>query len=101
MDSSTSLQDSQFMINIYVQPRSSRTRVAGMHGDAVKISIKEPPVDNKANKAVIQFIAKLFGVPRSDVSIKSGRYGRNKKVLIKGINTLKGQKTLSTALSNA
>ena len=85
-------------LSVYVQPRASSTRVAGMHGKAIKICVTAPPVDDKANGAVIHFFADLFGVPKSAVSIKSGRQGRNKKVLINNLTPEKAQETLSRAL---
>ena len=84
--------------NVYVQPRASRNRIAGMHGNAIKICVTAPPVENKANGAVILFFADLFGVPKSAVSIKSGRQGRNKKVLIQRLALEKAEEILSRAL---
>ena len=101
MDCIANLQNNSIAFNVYVQPRASRTRVAGMHGNAIKICVTAPPVENKANGAVIRFFADLFGVPKSAVSIKSGRHGRNKKVLIHNIDPAEARKTLSRALSKA
>ena len=70
-----------------------------MHGNAVKVCVTAPPVENKANAAVVHFIAGLFGVPKSAVSIKSGRQGRNKKVLIMNLTLGEAQEILSKALA--
>jgi len=72
-----------------------------MHGNAIKICVTAPPAENKANGAVIHLFADLFGVPRSAVSIKSGRQGRNKRVLIDNLALEEAQETLSRALSKA
>lgn len=101
MDCIANLKNNSLVFNVYVQPRASRNRVAGMHGNAIKICVTAPPVENKANGAVIHFVADLFGVPKSAVSIKSGRQGRNKKVLINDLALEEAQKTLSMALSKA
>jgi uncharacterized protein (TIGR00251 family) len=101
MDCIANLDNNKIALTVYVQPRSSRTRVAGMHGNAVKIYVTAPPVENKANGAVILFFADLFGVPKSAVSIKSGGHGRNKKVLIDNIDPGVARKALSKALSKA
>jgi len=69
-----------------------------MHGNAIKICITAPPVENKANGAVIHFFADLFGVSKSTVSIKSGRQGRNKKVLIQNLALEEAEEILSRAL---
>lgn len=95
----TCLQDKSIALNIHVQPRSSRNRVAGIHGGAVKVCVTAPPVDNKANTAVVEFIAELFGVPKTTVSIKSGRQGRHKKVLIINLAKDKAQEILTRALA--
>jgi len=51
--------------NIYVQPRSSRNQVVGLHGDALKVKIKAPPVEGAANKMCIAVLAKALNVPKS------------------------------------
>ena len=99
MDCIADLKNNSLAFSVYVQPRASRNRVAGMHGSAIKICVTAPPVENKANGAVIHLFADLFGVPKSAVSIKSGRQGRNKKVLINNLALAEAQKTLSRALS--
>ena len=54
-------------------------------GEAVKLAITAPPVEGKANQAVVEFFAKLFGVAKSSVEIVSGETGRNKLVRVRGI----------------
>ena len=95
------MDNNKIVLTVYVQPRASKTRIAGMHGNAVKICVTAPPVENKANGAVVRFFADLFGVPKSAVSIKSGGHGRNKKVLIRDLDPGAARKTLSGALSKA
>ena len=101
MDCIANLKNNSLTFNVYVQPRASANRVAGMHGNAIKVCVTAPPVENKANGAVIHLFADLFGVPRSAVSIKSGRQGRNKRVLINNLALEEAQETLSRALSKA
>jgi hypothetical protein len=67
-----------------VQPRASRNKIAGLIGDAIKLAITAPPVDGKANEAVIDFFADLFRIPKSSVVIVSGQTGRNKLITIRG-----------------
>lgn len=54
-------------------------------GDAVKLAITAPPVDGKANQAVIEFLAELLGVAKSSITIISGESGRNKVIAIRGM----------------
>ena len=70
---------------VRVQPRASRTVVAGTMGDAVKVAVAAPPVDGKANEALIRFFAELLGVPRASVEIVSGEASRNKVVRVAGV----------------
>jgi uncharacterized protein (TIGR00251 family) len=72
-------------ITVYVQPRASKTEVAGMHGDALKIRLTAPPVDNAANEALIEFIAAKLGIPKSSVRVAAGATGRRKIVEIAGV----------------
>ena len=95
----TALQNNTLALNVYVQPRASKQRLAGMHGDALKICITAPPVENKGNEAIISFIANLFRVPKGAVTIKSGRQGRRKKVLIAGLSPGEAREVLGRALS--
>jgi len=67
-----------------VQPRASRNKIAGLMGDAIKLAITAPPVDGKANEAVIEYFADLFRIPKSSVVIISGQTGRNKLITIRG-----------------
>ena len=68
---------------VYVQPRSSTNRIIGLHGDALKVKIKAPPVDGAANKMCIQYLATCLDVPKSSVEIKSGQSGRTKQVRVR------------------
>jgi uncharacterized protein len=72
-------------ISIQVQPRASRTELAGLHGEALKIRLAAPPVDGAANEALIRFLAETLGVPRSAVEISSGLSGRRKSVVVSGV----------------
>lgn len=67
-----------------VQPRASRNAVVGVIGDAIKLAITAPPVDGKANQAVIEYLADLFRVSKSSIVIVSGETGRNKLIAIRG-----------------
>lgn len=72
-------------INVYVQPRALRNEIAGMHGDALKIRLTAPPVDNAANAALVDFIAARVGVPKASVRVVSGATSRRKVIEIGGV----------------
>lgn len=69
---------------MYVQPKSSRNAFTGIHGDSIKLALTAPPVDGKANKAVIQFLASFFKLKKKDIAIKHGWQSRTKSILIAG-----------------
>ena len=74
------------VLNLHVQSRSSLTAFADLHGSSLKLKVQPPPVDNAANKACQQFLAKVFKVSKSSVVLKSGVNSRKKTFLITGIS---------------
>jgi uncharacterized protein (TIGR00251 family) len=70
----------RLVLSIHVQPGARRTEVAGVHGDALKIRINAPALEDRANDALIEFIAERLGVPRRDVTLASGSRSREKKL---------------------
>ncbi len=74
-------------LRVYVQPKASRTGFRrGVHENMLKLSITAPPIDGKANKAVIAFLAKFFGVSKKDITIVSGVKSRRKICCIGGVS---------------
>lgn len=73
------------VVPLHVQPRAAKTEVVGLHGDAIKIRLKAPPVEGAANDELIRFLAKKLGVPRHAVRIVSGATSRTKRVSVDGI----------------
>jgi uncharacterized protein (TIGR00251 family) len=70
-------------LNVHIQPRAGKDEVAGLHGDRLKIRIKAPPVDGKANRYLIEFLADVFGVAKNDVVLLAGETGRAKRFRIR------------------
>lgn len=70
--------DRQTTLTLHIQPGAKKTEVAGEHGDALKIRLAAPPVDGKANSALIAFVADRLGLAKSAVSLKSGLTSRRK-----------------------
>ena len=73
---------------VRVQPRSSRTGIDGVHGDAVRVRVNAPPVDGAANEAVIAVLAKALGVAKRNIAIVSGATSRSKIVELTGITAI-------------
>lgn len=71
------------MLDLRVQPRASRNEFGELLGDRIKLRLTAPPVDGKANAALVRFLAGSFGVPKASVLLESGATGRNKRVRIR------------------
>lgn len=71
-------------LTLHVQPGAKRSGLAGLHGEALKIKLAAPPVEGRANEALLKFIAGLFGVPLRQVELKQGSQSRHKVVAISG-----------------
>lgn len=67
-----------------VVPRASKCAIAGVHDGRLKVMLDAPPVDGKANDALIAFFAKALGVPKRDVAIVRGEKGRQKTLALRG-----------------
>ena len=72
------------LLTLHVQPGAKRNEVAGLHGGALKIKLAAPPVEGRANEALLKFIAGLFGVPQRNAELKQGGQSRHKVVAVTG-----------------
>jgi len=72
--------------SVRVLPRSAREEVAGIAGDAVRIRLTAPAVENRANEALVRFLSQALGVPRRQVELLTGERGRRKIVRIHGMS---------------
>jgi uncharacterized protein (TIGR00251 family) len=71
-------------MNVHAQPGAKRPQLRGMHGDAIKIAVKEAAQDGKANAAIIRFIAEGIHLPLADVELSSGLTSRRKRMFLHG-----------------
>ncbi len=78
------------LVRVRVQPRASRTRLIGPHGEgagvALKVTLTTPPVDGQANKALLKLLGKLLSLPPSSLEIRRGDTSRVKEVFVPGID---------------
>jgi uncharacterized protein (TIGR00251 family) len=75
-------QDGDLLLRLRVQPRASRDELI-WQDERLRLRITAPPVDGKANAYICNYLAKLFGVARSQVELLSGETGRDKRVRIR------------------
>ncbi len=71
---------------LHVQPRASQNEIVGLQGDEIKLRLTSPPVEGAANRLCCAFLAKLFGVSKSEVSLLSGDRSRHKRLLVRGVD---------------
>ncbi len=76
--------DGRITLTLHIQPGAKKTEFAGLHGDALKIRLAAPPVDGKANEALVKFVAEVLGLPKSAVNLKSGQTSRCKVLEVIG-----------------
>lgn len=69
-------------LTLHVQPGAKRSEVAGLHGEALKLRLAAPPVEGKANEALMRFLAELFDVPLRNIELRQGAQSRHKVVRI-------------------
>lgn len=83
-----------------VQPRATTAAIVGLHGDALKVKVTAPPVDERANRAVELLVARVLDVPRSTVSVISGHSSRRKRVEVRGIDVGSVQRAIGHVLTS-
>ena len=84
---------------VRAQPGAKRTAITGMYGEGsaaqLKIAVQSPPVDGRANAALIAFMAEMFGLARNQVEIVSGELSRSKAFLLRGVTLAQAEGKLA------
>ena len=88
-------QNTALILELHVQPGAKQDEIVGLHGDRVKIKISAPPVDGKANRHLLEFLATTFGVGKAQVTLLRGQSGRLKTMRIEAPTTLPAQLQIS------
>ncbi len=91
-------KNNSISLALYIQPKAAKNEICGRHGDELKVAVTAPPVDGKANKAVISFLAKFFKVAKSSIILKSGRQNRHKRFLLSDVSSEEAEKRLGEFL---
>lgn len=82
------------MLSVRVRPGAKKNDIAGIHAGAVKISLTTPPVDGRANEALIEFLAERLRMPRARISLLTGAASRMKRLRITGKSAAEVQAAL-------
>ncbi len=73
------------VIRVRVVPRSSRNQILGLDNGIFKVKLTAPPVEGKANSALVKFLAKGLGIPKTDIEIVAGERSKTKSILVRGL----------------
>jgi len=87
------------LIQVHASPRASKNQILGLHGDALKIRLKAPPVDGKANEALIEFLSQTLGIPPRQITLLSGQTSRKKRLKLQGISASQVENTLGISVA--
>jgi len=83
---------------VRAQPGAKKTAILGIFGEGataqLKIAVHAPPIEGRANEALIAFLAKTFSLPRTSVALLSGELSRSKVILLRGVTLSHVQSTL-------
>lgn len=72
-------------ITVKATPRAAKSELAGADAEWLRVRVKAPPVDGKANAALVALFAELFGVPKRSVTVVAGHAARLKRVHVAGV----------------
>jgi len=80
------VHDGAVVLRVHVSPGAGRSAVTGRHGDAVKIRVAAPPVDGRANAALVELLATELGLKAADVTLVAGETARAKRFRLGGLD---------------
>ncbi len=83
-----SLENNRLTLYCHLQPGAKQDQLCGLYNQRLKIQLKAPPVDGKANKALIEYLSKAFNIAKSKILIHKGFNQRSKTILVEGIEQL-------------
>jgi hypothetical protein len=91
--------ESGVTLAVRAQPGAKRTAIGGIYGEGtsaqLKIAVQAPPLEGRANAALIAFLAETFAVPKSAVKLLSGELSRSKVFLIEGMTLARANAVLA------
>ena len=84
---------------VRAQPGARKTAIVGVYGTELKIAVQAPPIEGRANQALIAFLAKTFDLPKSAVELVNGDLSRSKVFLLRGLTLDQAQKKFAGSLA--
>ena len=90
--------DTALEVTLHVQTRARSNEIIGYHDGALKLKVSAPPVENAANRAIVEFFANLLDIARSRIRIVSGGKSRDKVLRIEGFSLEAFQSRIDAAM---
>src|SRR5579872_4472023 len=78
-------RDGAVIFGVRVQPRASKDEISGAVGGALKVRLRAPALEDRANEALCEYLAELLKTPKAAVRILSGHHSRSKRVEVRGV----------------
>ena len=89
------------LLRVVAHPGAGRSEVVGQHGNALKVKVAAPPVDGRANQAVVELISELFGVKPAQVTLDRGESSRTKRLRVEGVTPDQARRLIDAAIGGA
>ena len=84
------------VLSLHCQPGAKASRVVGLHNERLKIQLQAPPLENRANEALVAWLAEQLDTPRKQIDLLTGHTSRQKRVLVRGATHEQVQRLLTT-----
>lgn len=84
------------VLSLHCQPGARASRVVGLHDDRLKLQVQAPPLENRANEALVAWLAVQLSLPRKQIEILTGQTSRQKRVLVRGATLEQVERLLAT-----
>lgn len=98
MNAMVRVADGGVTLAVRAQPGAKKTAITGVYGEGaaaqLKIAVHAPPIEGRANAALIAFLGELFGVAKNHVELTSGELGRSKVFLLRGVTLVRAREVL-------
>ncbi len=78
--------DEAVILRVHAQPGAGRSSIVGRHGDALRVRVAAPPVEGRANAALVELLARTFGLKEAQVTLTSGESSRTKRFRLEGVS---------------
>ncbi len=95
--------DDGVTLAVRAQPGAKKTAIVGLYGEGpaaqLKVAVHAPPLEGRANAALIEFLAETFSIPKSAVSLVSGELSRSKVFHLRGVTLARANAVLSGILA--